>query len=245
MEEFKWGGIIKRLVLSSLTAFLVVSTLIVFLSQTTAGQDRGGDGVFDQVGSWFVQLHNHVDLHMPQDTLNRPVLLLAFMLIPTFMVAGRFFSFRGIQELHEARLCHGDIRNDHILIDEDTGAFRWIDFDMSQDYSDFDIWSVGNILQVVVGKGLMTYQRAVKEEPKLAETLSRGDASVFFPHRIMNLRKIFPHVPEGLNTVLMRFSQSTELFYESITQIIEDLGACDAAYVSPMTGPGEDPRSAG
>lgn len=104
MEEFKWGGIIKRLMLSSLTAFLVVSTLLVFLSQTTAGQDRGGDGFFDQVGSWFVQLHHRVDLHMPQDTLNRPVLLLAFMLIPTFMVAGRFISFRAIQELHRQGL---------------------------------------------------------------------------------------------------------------------------------------------
>ena len=104
MEEFKWGGIIKRLVLSSLTAFLVVSTLIVFLSQTTASQGPVGGGVADDIGSWFVQLYQRVSLSIPGGTLSRPVLLLAFMLIPTFMVAGRFFCFRGIQELHRQGL---------------------------------------------------------------------------------------------------------------------------------------------
>jgi putative colanic acid biosynthesis UDP-glucose lipid carrier transferase len=94
VEEF------KSVAKSAATAFLVVSTLIVFLTQTTAGQDRGGDGFFDQVGSWFVQLHHHVDLNMPQDTLNRPVLLMAFILILVFTMISRFVSFKLIQGLH-------------------------------------------------------------------------------------------------------------------------------------------------
>ena len=38
-------------------------------------------------------------------------------------------SIEAIQFLHDHKTCHGDIRNDHIIIDTDTGRYRWIDFD--------------------------------------------------------------------------------------------------------------------
>ncbi|MEI7903440.1 MAG: hypothetical protein WCK89_24640, partial [bacterium] len=40
-------------------------------------------------------------------------------------------SLRGIQRLHDAGLCHGDIRNDHLLIERATGQYKWIDFDLN------------------------------------------------------------------------------------------------------------------
>ena len=36
-----------------------------------------------------------------------------------------------IQFLHDRGTCHGDIRNDHIIIESETGYYRWIDFDLN------------------------------------------------------------------------------------------------------------------
>jgi hypothetical protein len=101
---------------------------------------------------------------------------------------------------------------------------RWIDFDLTQDFSDFDVWSVGNILQVVIGKGLVTFRESLREQPHLSGELTEADASVFFPHRVMNLRKIFPYVPAKLNDILLRFSAGSDVFYETVSQVVEDLG---------------------
>jgi len=136
-------------------------------------------------------------------------------------------GLRGIMRLHQAGLSHGDIRNDHIIIDRDSGRFRWIDFDLEQDFTDFDVWSAGNILQVVAGQGLVTIQRIKQEFPGSLTRFNSSDASVFFPHRMMNLRKIFPYLPEKLNAVLMRFSTGTQAYYERIDQIVADL--CEVA----------------
>jgi serine/threonine protein kinase len=61
-------------------------------------------------------------------------------------------SIAGLARLHDAGLCHGDIRNDHLLIESKTGSYRWIDFDLTQDFRDFDIWSIGNVLHCVVAR---------------------------------------------------------------------------------------------
>ena len=131
--------------------------------------------------------------------------------------------------LHDAGLCHGDIRNDHLLVERETGSYKWIDFDLDQGFSDFDVWSVGNILQYVVAKGFMTFRGAVDTWPELSGKLSRDDASVFFPHRVMNLRKIYPYLPEKLNEVLLRFSFGTGACYDRISQITDDLAECVAS----------------
>lgn len=125
--------------------------------------------------------------------------------------------------LHDAGLCHGDIRNDHILVERETGAYKWIDFDLDQGFPDFDIWSVGNILHYVVAKGFMTFRAALDTWPQLSGKLSRDDASVFFPHRIMNLRKVYPYLPEELNKALLRFSIGASAGYDRIAQITDDL----------------------
>jgi serine/threonine protein kinase len=131
--------------------------------------------------------------------------------------------FAAIQKLHHRGLCHGDIRNDHILIDRESGEYRWIDFDMSQDFPDYDVWSMGNILHCTVGNNVVTFRDVRAEQPELAESLTENDASVFFRHRVMNLRKVFPYVPEKLNTILMSFSIGTETFYDTAQQVIDDV----------------------
>ena len=138
-------------------------------------------------------------------------------------------SLRAIQRLHEAGLCHGDIRNDHLILEHSTGQFKWIDFDLNQDFADFDIWSAGNVLHYVVGRGFVTFREAIQAAPDLGGRLSDDDASVFFPHRVMNLRKVDPHIPAKLNDVLLRFSAGAQVFYDRMSQLVDDLADCAAA----------------
>ena len=136
-------------------------------------------------------------------------------------------SIEAIQILHEADLCHGDIRNDHIVIDRRTDRFRWIDFDLKQDFSDFDIWSIGNVLAYIVGKGIQSFHQVLRSDAysdAVKGSLTEDDASAFYEYRIINLRKLFPYLPRALNDVLMRFSHGTSQYYERMGQVAEDLG---------------------
>jgi hypothetical protein len=133
---------------------------------------------------------------------------------------------RGIQVLHDAGLCHGDIRNDHILIEAGSGACRWIDFDLDQGCKAFDVWSVGNILHFVIGGGIIRINDVVRQRPELAGRIRYEDASLFFPYRLQNLRKLFGYLPVCLNSVLVRFAARPRPRYESVDEVVEDLQSC-------------------
>jgi len=134
-----------------------------------------------------------------------------------------------LERLHAVGLCHGDIRNDHLLVEHETGCYRWIDFDLMQDSPGFDVWSIGNVLHCVVAKGFVTFHSVTQARPELSGAFSEGDASVFFPYRVMNLRKAYPYVPARLNNVLLRFSVGANARYDSVTQITDDLYDCAAS----------------
>lgn len=131
-----------------------------------------------------------------------------------------------IQFLHNYGLCHGDIRNDHIYIDSDLGCYRWIDFDLTQNFGDYDLWSLGNVIQFVTGKGKISFHE-VKESNKFSEkiknSLNAADGAAFLKYRIMNLRKVYGYIPEKLNEILMRFALGTKTFYDTATQMKNDL----------------------
>ncbi len=138
-------------------------------------------------------------------------------------------SLAAIQRLHDAAMCHGDIRNDHLLIERTTGCYKWIDFDLNENSAAFDIWSAGNILHCAAAKGFVTFREAIEANPALAGRLSDEDACVFFPHRVMNLRKVFAYLPESLNQVLRRFSRGAPRPYDRMSQIAGDVAACAAS----------------
>ncbi len=135
--------------------------------------------------------------------------------------------FEAIGFLHDNDLCHGDIRNDHIFIEEETGLYRWIDFDLKQDFSDFDIWSLGNVLLFCAGMGTRTFHEVLQSSEysdSIKSDLTADDASAFYEHRIMNLKKLFPYIPERLNDILLHFTLNTTRFYETTSQIVADMG---------------------
>ncbi len=133
-----------------------------------------------------------------------------------------------LADLHRKGLHHGDVRNDHIISEAATGRFTWIDFDYHVNYSDYDVWSMGNVLTFVVGNGLHTFRGVQKEPeryPHRTGALDDDDAILLSKHRVANLRKLFPYIPAKLNEVLLRFSCGASHFYEDLDSQIEDLRA--------------------
>lgn len=141
-------------------------------------------------------------------------------------------SCRAIGDLHRHGEKHGDIRRDHLWLESGTGRYRWIDFDYTYDFAEspygLDIYGLGSLLIFLVGKWVYTME-ALREldvaEEKL-ESLVKSDFSLLYTNRIVNLRKLFPYIPERLNNVLMHFSQASNVFYESVDEFLDDLIPC-------------------
>jgi serine/threonine protein kinase len=134
-------------------------------------------------------------------------------------------SIEAIGFLHKHGTCHGDIRNDHIIVEENTGIYKWIDFDLNQNVSDYDVWSIGNIINYAVGKGITSFQQIIQKSDfpdSVKSSLCSDDASAFFEYRIMNLKKLYPYIPPMLSDILLHFTRKPRAFYASIDQLMEE-----------------------
>jgi hypothetical protein len=129
--------------------------------------------------------------------------------------------------LHEHNEKHGDIRRDHIIKDEKTGRYRWIDFDFNYQHGEsrfgYDLFGLGNVLLFITGRGDITTHRLLRESPDVLERLTVDDVNIVFHNRVNNLKKIFPYIPEKLNRVLMHFAQSSSVYYEETRELLDDL----------------------
>lgn len=132
-----------------------------------------------------------------------------------------------IRFLHQRGQKHGDIRRDHIIRDSATGQGRWIDFDFNymhpHNMFGYDLFGLGNVLVFLVARGELTVQELRKSDPAAYGRLTADDINIVFTNRVVNLRKVWPYVPEALNRVLMHFSQGTRVFYESTGELLSDL----------------------
>ncbi len=127
--------------------------------------------------------------------------------------------------LHRHGTCHGDVRNDHIIIDSETGRYRWIDFDLNQHVSDFDVWSIGNIISYAVAKGIASFQQVMHKTDFPAEvrnSLIPEDGSAFFEYRVMNLKKLYPYISDRLSNILLHFTIKPKVFYTDMNDLIDD-----------------------
>jgi hypothetical protein len=141
-------------------------------------------------------------------------------------------EFMGLVEairfLHDHNEKHGDIRRDHIIRDDTTGHYRWIDFDFNYRHGEsrfgYDLFGLGNVLLFLTGRGDLTTYRLVREDPKAFDRLTEDDVNIVFHNRVNNLRKIYPYIPEKLNRVLMHFAISAPVYYEETQELLDDLG---------------------
>ncbi|RJP16049.1 MAG: hypothetical protein C4520_18715 [Candidatus Abyssobacteria bacterium SURF_5] len=139
-------------------------------------------------------------------------------------------SLTALHELHDAGIRHGDVRSDHLILDNESKKLRWIDFDYDFVFDEkpfaLDLFGIGNILSELVGQGARTLHNLARRVPPIEalERLEENDFSVVENTRLMNWRKLYPYIPPKLNQVLMHFSHGAELFYESIPEIVEDIG---------------------
>lgn len=142
-------------------------------------------------------------------------------------------AFEAIRFLHQHGLNHGDIRNDHIIVERHSGHYVWIDFDYDYNAPEnpfsLDLFGLGNILTYALGKGFHTIHM-IAEDPRtyanLKEQLDTGDFSLIFKERFINLRKLYPEIPKPLNDILLHFSRRANVFYEYAGEMIEDLNRC-------------------
>lgn len=132
--------------------------------------------------------------------------------------------------IHERGEKHGDIRRDHVIMDNETGRGRWIDFDFNYMHGGgsmfgYDLFGLGNILAYIVAQGEMTVQELSRTNPSALDRIAPEDMNIVFPNRVMNLGKLMPYIPKSLNRVLLHFSVGANAFYDDVRQLSDDLMA--------------------
>lgn len=139
-------------------------------------------------------------------------------------------TFTALQFLNETGFRHGDVRNDHLIIENSTGNYVWIDFDYDYESTEnpfaLDIFGVGNILLYTIGKGFHTLYMIDGDRDKykeLVENLYAEDFSLLDKWRYVNLKNIYPLISDSLNNIMLHFSKGSEVYYESVQEIIDDL----------------------
>jgi hypothetical protein len=135
---------------------------------------------------------------------------------------------KAIRFLHESGEKHGDVRRDHVIKDEATGRYRWIDFDFNYRHGEnrfrYDLFGLGNILIYITGRGDIITHRLLQDDPDTLDRLSEDDLNMVFHNRVANLQKVYPYLPAALNRVLMHFSTGAKVFYDTTNELLDDLG---------------------
>lgn len=142
-------------------------------------------------------------------------------------------AFEAVRLLHINGFRHGDIRSDHLIIENETGNYVWIDFDFDYDSPEnpfsLDLFEMGNLLLYAVGKGFHTVS-VIREQTEiygdLIDNVENDDFSILHKWRLVNLRKLYPYIPYTINDVLRHFSRGAEIYYETAEEIIIELNKC-------------------
>ncbi len=137
-----------------------------------------------------------------------------------------------IQYLHENGEKHGDIRRDHLWVPRGSDDYVWIDFDYTFTFNEnpfgMDVFGLSGLLLYLTGMGFYSFQdiQAMYAKKKQIPDLEQGDFLLVFKNRLANLRKIFPYIPEDLNWILMHFSGSANVYYDTVEEFLSDLKPC-------------------
>lgn len=142
---------------------------------------------------------------------------------------GHFMEcIQAIGFLHENGEKHGDIKGEHVLIQKESGQYRWIDFDSNYRHREniygYDLFGLGNILVFLAAGGEVLLSELRKTGSPSLSRITGEDLNLVFSNQLVNLKKIYPYLPEPLNRVLMHFSKGAQWFYENTSQLLGDLG---------------------
>ena len=144
----------------------------------------------------------------------------------------------GIRFLHDNGEKHGDIRRDHILIDRETGEYRWIDYDYNYRHMEniygYDLFGLGNVLMYLVGMGDIVYQDLKRTNHPSLAYITEHDVNIVFNNRIANLKKLYSYIPDNLNRILMHFARGANLFYDHTSQLVDDLREVQSIFSKPV-----------
>ncbi|MDH5657133.1 MAG: hypothetical protein OEZ34_14565 [Spirochaetia bacterium] len=134
---------------------------------------------------------------------------------------------RAVQFLHANGEKHGDIRRDHILIEKETGLYKWIDFDYNffhkENMFGFDLFGLGNVLVFLAAGDELTLQNLKQTTGLNQGQIKNEDLNIIFNNRIVNLKKVYPYIPDSLNRIFLHFSKGAEVFYDDTEQLLDDL----------------------
>lgn len=138
----------------------------------------------------------------------------------------------GLNQVCTEGLHHGDIRNDHIFIESTSGVYKWIDFDYTVTHSDYDLWSIGNLIVFTVAGGLLLYKDVTVNRskfPLVRGEVSPDDCSFYHKYRIANVKKVYPYVSDKINNICLRYTVGHFNLYSSYDEILDDLREAAAA----------------
>jgi len=134
---------------------------------------------------------------------------------------------KAIKFLHDNGEKHGDIRRDHIIKGRGEGHYRWIDFDYNywhrENMFGYDLFGLGNVLIYLAGAADVTTLELQRSDQSLYGRLTSDDINIIFNNRVVNLKKIYPYIPDVLNLILLHFSRGADVFYDDTKQFLEDL----------------------
>ncbi len=112
-------------------------------------------------------------------------------------------------------------------MEKEGGRWRWIDFDFTFHHVPnpyrYDLFGLGNVLVFLAGRGDVTRHDLRASGSSLLATLAEEDMNVVFRNRVVNLRKVYPRIPAGLNRIMMHFSAGAGYYYETADELLDDL----------------------
>jgi hypothetical protein len=75
----------------------------------------------------------------------------------------------------------------------------------------------------IVGQGYVLLHELKSRNHGVLSRLSDAELNIIFNNRVVNLKKVYPYIPDTLNRVLLHFSNGANWFYEQVGQLIHDL----------------------
>jgi hypothetical protein len=99
----------------------------------------------------------------------------------------------------------------------------------------YDMFGLGNVLMYLAGMGdVLIGGLKITNNPGWRQ-LRDEDMNIVFNNRVANLKKIYPYIPDSLNSILTHFSRGSNIFYDNTNQLLDDLNEFRTDFVK---GPG-------